>query len=59
MGAPGDSGGPVFIQDGSTWYIAGVHSFLLDRDRLLAIMPLMGATATFWVPRASRPMPLD
>jgi len=30
MGAPGDSGGPVFIQVGSTWYIAGVHSFLLD-----------------------------
>jgi hypothetical protein len=25
-------------------------------DRLLAIIPLMGATATFWVPRASRPM---
>lgn len=30
MGAPGDSGGPVFIQIGSTWYIAGVHSFLAD-----------------------------
>jgi hypothetical protein len=28
--APGDSGGPVFIQIGSTWYIAGVHSFIMD-----------------------------
>lgn len=28
--APGDSGGPVFIQIGSTWYIAGVHSFITD-----------------------------
>jgi len=30
MGAPGDSGGPVFIEEGGIWYIAGVHSFLAD-----------------------------
>jgi hypothetical protein len=30
MGAPGDSGGPVFIEEGGIWYIAGVHSFILD-----------------------------
>jgi secreted trypsin-like serine protease len=30
MGAPGDSGGPVFIEVGGIWYIAGVHSFLAD-----------------------------
>ncbi|GIV17211.1 MAG: hypothetical protein KatS3mg022_2646 [Armatimonadota bacterium] len=30
MGAPGDSGGAVFVQDGSQWYLAGVHSFLAD-----------------------------
>jgi len=30
MGAPGDSGGPVFILEGGVWYIAGVHSFIGD-----------------------------
>ena len=30
MVAPGDSGGPVFIEEGGIWYIAGVHSFLAD-----------------------------
>ena len=30
MVAPGDSGGPVFIEVGGIWYIAGVHSFLAD-----------------------------
>jgi secreted trypsin-like serine protease len=30
MGAPGDSGGPVFIEVGGIWYIAGVHYFLAD-----------------------------
>jgi hypothetical protein len=30
MGAPGDSGGPVFIEEGGVWYIAGVHSFIGD-----------------------------
>jgi len=30
MGAPGDSGGPVFIQEGGIWYVAGVHSFISD-----------------------------
>lgn len=30
MGAPGDSGGPVFVLDGTSWYISGVHSFLGD-----------------------------
>jgi len=30
MGAPGDSGGPVFILDSGNWYIAGVHSFISD-----------------------------
>jgi len=30
MGAPGDSGGPVFIEEGGIWYIAGVHSFIGD-----------------------------
>lgn len=30
MGAPGDSGGPVFIEEGGIWYIAGVHSFISD-----------------------------
>ena len=32
MGAPGDSGGPVFVVDAnySSWYIAGVHSFIAD-----------------------------
>jgi len=31
-GAPGDSGGPVFVVDAnySSWYIAGVHSFIAD-----------------------------
>ena len=29
-GAPGDSGGPVFVLDGTSWYIAGVHSFIAD-----------------------------
>jgi hypothetical protein len=28
--APGDSGGPVFIEEGGIWYIAGVHSFISD-----------------------------
>jgi hypothetical protein len=28
--APGDSGGPVFIEEGGIWYIAGVHSFIDD-----------------------------
>lgn len=28
--APGDSGGPVFIEVDGVWYIAGVHSFLGD-----------------------------
>jgi hypothetical protein len=30
MLAPGDSGGPVFIEEGGIWYIAGVHSFIDD-----------------------------
>jgi hypothetical protein len=30
MGAPGDSGGPVFVVVGDNWYIAGVHSFIED-----------------------------
>lgn len=30
MGAPGDSGGPVFVEVDGVWYVAGVHSFLLD-----------------------------
>ena len=30
IGAPGDSGGPVFIEEGGVWYIAGVHSFIGD-----------------------------
>ncbi|MDW8052244.1 MAG: trypsin-like serine protease [Armatimonadota bacterium] len=30
MGAPGDSGGPVFIQVGNGWFIAGVHSFITN-----------------------------
>jgi len=30
MAAPGDSGGPVFIQEDGIWYIAGVHSFIGD-----------------------------
>lgn len=30
MVAPGDSGGPVFIEEGGIWYIAGVHSFLAN-----------------------------
>ena len=25
VGAPGNSGGPVFVKDGSTWKVAGVH----------------------------------
>ena len=32
MGAPSDSGGPVFIQIGSNWFVAGVHSFLADPE---------------------------
>lgn len=28
--APGDSGGPVFVLQGSNYFIAGVHSFLAD-----------------------------
>lgn len=30
IGAPGDSGGPVFVLQGSNYFIAGVHSFLAD-----------------------------
>lgn len=30
MGAPGDSGGGVFILVDGEWYLAGVHSFLAD-----------------------------
>ena len=32
MGAPGDSGGAVFVQIDGVWYLAGVHSFLADAN---------------------------
>ncbi|MDW8105432.1 MAG: trypsin-like serine protease [Armatimonadota bacterium] len=32
MGAPGDSGGPVFILQDNRWYVAGVHSFISGLD---------------------------
>jgi hypothetical protein len=57
MGAPGDSGGPVFILD-RRGLVHRRRAFLhrLTLDRLLATGKPMPATATPWGPRACRPM---
>jgi hypothetical protein len=50
MLAPGDSGGPVFIEEGGIWYIAGVHSFISDLGpQVMVIIKPMHATAILWV----------